>query len=364
MTGILRETFDDILRAAAGRAWDYLGPKVRNESDFKHELYHQLAMESIDGNHLNQLVPGTTSCRLHAETKVDHGRNSSKADLSICDPSKLLPFNYHVEHVLELKHRLKVSDLRKELRKFSNYHNRSGPLYLLSAKPSGVDSALVQRLGDEARVSISVIAPTASSFSSPSELSESADARDWKTVVGTVGTTIREVLELYGKGRKQYHGFFWCNYEQEKNKKQTYPCESDFLCQLYTRLRAQLPAGLRLLTEYKPTASAYRIDCVITDGKRALPIEAKMNWDQFEHKTVDGKRQEREASTIVRRFELLGREYEAISAKVIVIQMDRRQESNRKEIAFGVFGRSSLSFELLGYSEDSERVVGRKFGPH
>ncbi len=81
------------LITACENAWQHLGKQVRNESDFKHELYHQLAQLTLGNVELNDMVPDTPSCRLHAETKIEPGSNSAKADLSICDPTQRIEFN-------------------------------------------------------------------------------------------------------------------------------------------------------------------------------------------------------------------------------------------------------------------------------
>ena len=178
-----------------------------------------------------------------------------------------------------------------------------------------------------------------------------------------VQANLDDVLELYGRGRAQYHGFYWCNYEQERRKGQTYPCESDFTCQLYHRLRNVLPEGARILTEFTPAGTNKRIDLVITDGTTALPIEVKMNWDQFEHKKVDGVMREREASTIVSRLSSLQSDFKpVVHRKIVIIQYDLRQQSNRREEALSVFSRSPNPVELVSYSEHDERVVRSTLG--
>jgi hypothetical protein len=175
-----------------------------------------------------------------------------------------------------------------------------------------------------------------------------------------------EVLELYGRGRTQYHGFYWCNYEQEESKGQTYPCESDFTCQLYHRLRNDLPENARVQTEFKPGGTKKCIDLIITDGTTALPIEVKMNWDQFEHKKVDGVMREREASTINSRFSLLQSDFESVvHRKVVIIQYDLRQRPkrrDRREEALAVFSSSPNPVELVAYSECDGRVVRSTLG--
>jgi hypothetical protein len=353
------------LMTACENAWQYLGNEVTNESDFKHELYHQLAQLTLDNVKLNEMVPHTPSCRLHAETKIEPGKNSAKADLSICDPTQGMKFNYNVLHVLELKLRLNAAGVRTEMTKLGKYANPNRDFYLISALPCKAELAeLASELSPDG-ADVHVYAPRSSVYQA-SHHGETVQPVDWDQVHKIVQTNLDDVLELYGRGRTQYHGFYWCNYEQEQNKGQTYPCESDFTCQLYHRLRNVLPENARILTEFKPGGTNNRIDLVVTDGKTALPIEVKMNWDQFEYKRVDGVMREREASTIVSRFLSLQSDFESVvHRKIVIIQYDLRQQTNRsgrREEALSVFSNSPNPVELVAYSEDDERVVRLTMG--
>ncbi|MCH7869007.1 MAG: hypothetical protein IH881_15025, partial [Myxococcales bacterium] len=119
----------------------------------------------------------------------------------------------------------------------------------------------------------------------------------------------------------------------------------------------------RILTEFTPAGTNKRIDLIITDGTTALPIEVKMNWDQFEHKKVNGVMREREASTIVSRFSSLQSDFKSVvHCKIVIIQYDLRQRSNRREKALSVFSRSPNPVELVAYSEHGERVVRLTLG--
>ena len=360
MNAFSANAFEAALKKACKNAWLYLGKAPRNESDFKHELYHQLAKLKIDNTKLNEKVPGTSSCRLHAETKIEPGRNLAKADLAICDPTQHMAFNYDVMYVLVLKHRLNNTGVKTEMEKLAKYVKSNRHFSLISAMPcdqSLVD--LVEKLSpDEAGVHVYAPSPllyqTAHSHDTIEEV-------DWKEVHKIVQANIEKVLELYGRGRTQYHGFYWCNYEQEQKKGQTYPCESDLTCQLYHRLRGALPKNTRILTEFKPAGTNKRIDLVVTDGTTALPIEVKMNWDQFEYKRVNGVMQEREASTILSRFALLEDDFQSVKhPKIIIIQYDLRQRSNRREEAISIFAKSPKLVELIAYSEESDKIVRKQ----
>jgi hypothetical protein len=368
--------FESELLKACENAWQYLGNAVSseskfNESDFKHELYHQLAQLTVDNVKLNDMVPHTSSCRLHAETKIESGensakadrrRNSAKADLSICDPTQHMKFNYQVLHVLELKLQLNSPGVKTEMTKLGNYANPNRDFYLISALPCKAELAELASEMSPDGANVHVYAPRSSMYQAPDH-DETVPPVDWDQVHRIVQTNLDEVLELYGRGRTQYHGFYWCNYEQEESKGQTYPCESDFTCQLYHRLRNDLPENARVQTEFKPGGTKKCIDLIITDGTTALPIEVKMNWDQFEHKKVDGVMREREASTIVSRFSLLQSDFESVvHRKVVIIQYDLRQQSNRREEARSVFSSSPNPVELVAYSECDERVVRLTLG--
>jgi hypothetical protein len=91
--------------AAVGRVFGFLGWRFSNEFEIKHELFHQLAVLSLDGQQLSEKLPGAPSCRLHAEGKILNGR-PQKADLLICDPTRRQEFNHEVSHVIELKQSL------------------------------------------------------------------------------------------------------------------------------------------------------------------------------------------------------------------------------------------------------------------
>src|SRR5882762_11499344 len=104
---------DQIVTAVA-RAFGFSGWRFSNEFEIKHELFHQLASLSVDGVQLAETVPGTPTCRLHAEGKILNGK-PQKADLLICDPIHRQEFNYAVSRVIELKQSLSAAALRIEI---------------------------------------------------------------------------------------------------------------------------------------------------------------------------------------------------------------------------------------------------------
>lgn len=121
------------IRNAVAHAYGFRGWTYSNVAEFKHELFHRLAQVSVDGHRLIDKVPGTPSCRLHCEGKVENG-NASKADLLICDPTRRQRFSYAVDYVLELTSKA----AKQELDKFQGYQNAYKGFFLASEQPTGV----------------------------------------------------------------------------------------------------------------------------------------------------------------------------------------------------------------------------------
>ena len=259
------------LESALRSTWCYLGPKVRNESDFKMELFHQLAAIKVDGVPLCDQVPGTPSCRLHAETKIENGSNSDKADLSNCDPNIRMEFNYHVKDAIELKKKFTKGDIKKEYDKLDAYIASDRHYYFLSAQPSAFSDNDIKNRLEKTGKSCTVRQPTTADFGGSFKKNQQASSPTPHELDNAITASIVEVLELYGKHRAQFHGFFWCNYEQEQKKLQTYPCEGDFVCQLYHRLRLRLQ-NVIISSEVSPKkGSRLRTDLVIYSDQGAIP---------------------------------------------------------------------------------------------
>src|SRR5882762_7529917 len=121
---------DQIVTAVA-RAFGFSGWEFSNEFEIKHELFHQLASLSVDGVGLSERVPGTPTCRLHAEGKILNGR-PQKADLLICEPTHQQGFNYEVSHVIELKRSLSSSVVQMEMEKFQSYGRHFAGFYVVA----------------------------------------------------------------------------------------------------------------------------------------------------------------------------------------------------------------------------------------
>ena len=351
-----KDLIDSHLATALRNAWRFLGPNVRNESDFKFELFHQLASLEVEGVALCDQVPDTNSCRLHAETKIENG-NNAKADLSICDPSTRMAFNYRVDYALELKTRFTEVEIGREFIKLAAYADAERHYYFLSALPSKHSSCDIQARLEKTGQFCTVIQPTAADFDGSCESHQYVAPITSQERDHLIASTITEVLELYGKLRAQFHGFFWCNYEREQHRGFTYPCEGDFTCQLYHRLRQRFPNAKIFTEEVCSEDARWRIDLVVFLDSVAIPIEIKMNWDQFENKRhKDGLMKEVEASRICERLHRLSKCKTVASAFVILIQGHWRQPSQRREVGLGVFSKTRVPFTLWCFDEGLEKV--------
>ncbi len=67
---------------------------------------------------------------------------------------------------------------------------------------------------------------------------------------------------------------------------------------------------------------------------------------------------EYETSTILKRFDLLEREFQSVVfPTIVIIQYDLRQRSNRRKEALSIFSASQRLVELIGYSEDRGKLL-------
>ena len=68
----MQERIQEAIRATYSfSGWDF-----SNESEFKHELFHQLARLDFDCTPLGSVTSGHISPRLHAEAKVESGNRA------------------------------------------------------------------------------------------------------------------------------------------------------------------------------------------------------------------------------------------------------------------------------------------------
>ncbi len=64
----------DTIVAAVSRTFGFKNWPYSNEFEVKHELFYQLSRLAVDGTSLADIVPGSPTCRLHAEGKVLNGK--------------------------------------------------------------------------------------------------------------------------------------------------------------------------------------------------------------------------------------------------------------------------------------------------
>jgi hypothetical protein len=204
------------------RAWE-----ASNESEFKHELFHQLALKELGGSSLGRPEPDAITPRLHAEGKVENG-NPSKADLLLCDQKVFQDFNYKVDHIIELKRTINRAALQLELNKLNGYQGRYRGIWFVSASPITLEQSIIPAEHSKAD-SFHVIGPdphrTSASVSTRQELEIPV-----AEVVEIVLECINDCLALYRDGKKQFQIFFWCNFEHELERHHSFPRECDCYC--------------------------------------------------------------------------------------------------------------------------------------
>ena len=298
-------------------------------------------------------MPGSPTCALHAEAKAENG-NPAKADLLICNPGSPNGFNYATEVIIELKETLTAMSLRTELDKFAKYSDRSiRHVYLIPANRTTLSelekaSILKGYRGIARKVTI-----LDRSFVKPSRVRRARNSDGNRPLKEQVSECIRETLNLYGKSRNQYHGFFWCNYEHETNKGWTFPVEGDFNAQLYHRLRSKLPAS-DIRTEYRPSsAGRSRADFFIANTGESVGIEVKMNWDQFRFQP---RKKKQEFEGILEKFDAMNHDRASHSNLLVVIQSEDGHKSNNKAEAFKHL--HGEDFSLFYYDERRNTPVG------
>ncbi len=149
----LRE-FDKVLKQALAQTYAY-SSEFANESDFKHELFHQLHGMEINGYRLGDRLPAHKTSILHSEADPIVGaswvtsRQKPKADILICNPVIEQEYNYKTEIAIELKTSLNSQKLDTEINKFSNYKGTVRKLYIASANNPKIDRAFAKRIASE-----------------------------------------------------------------------------------------------------------------------------------------------------------------------------------------------------------------------
>ena len=332
-----------------------------NESDFKFELYHQMHRLSLNHRKLGSKLPGCPTCPLHAESKPENG-NPSKADLLICNPTIRNRFNYRAEVVVELKDNLNEASLRTELEKFSRYTDKSiCRLYVIAANINKLTEVQQsQVLLAHQPDSNSLVVLDRSVVQADSVRPEGLDY-EGRSLLDAVSECITATLKLYGNDRKQYHGFFWCNYEYEEGKGWTFPVEGDFNAQLYHRLRSQMPRGTTIQTEFNPgQAGRTRADIFIKSPSESVGVEVKMNWDQFKPKFKNGVENKTEALSILEKFNAMSAANANHSNILVVIQGEHAHKSTHKANALDSLLGGDTPFHLFYYDELQGREMAYK----
>lgn len=349
----------DVIIRAIERTFRFNGWTFANEFEFKHELFHQLAQPAAGEASLAQKVAGTPTCILHAEGKVVNG-NPKKADLLLCDPNKQQTFNYEVEYVIELKQTLTRRLVSEEIEKLRSYGRHFKGYYLTALNTGALGKLSMSGLPNYVHILDRSTAPSAAT-----KFYRGLPAPGLEKSLEIIYGAIEDTLQEYGRERRQYHSFFWCNYEHETWRGHSFPCEGDFNAHLYHRLRSRLPSGIEIRSEVRPERLAQRrIDFVLCDATKrwAVPIDVKMNWDQFKPSFKLGLPRQSEAHVILDRMNALYRSYAQCHPMLVVIQDSWQLPRNVKSHAEPLLSDAKCPVELLGFDEDQERVVCRKYG--
>jgi hypothetical protein len=266
----------------------------------------------------------------------------------ICDPLRRSRFNYHIEHAIELKLQFTPGSLAEEIKKLRSYPNRDLARW----------AAALQRVRFNLPEAGDVTILHAGAVLAQPQPRRSQKPLDYLAARRVTRQVIEECLGLYGSSRQQFHGFYWCNYEHELSRAHSYPCEGDFVAHLYHRLRCALPHGVEIRSEVRPPGRNQRVDIVVLDAGRSwcVPIDVKMNWDQFKPKFKAGARQSSEASLIVDRLRALCKGFERSDPLVVVIQGSWQSGRDIRAEARPALLNAGFRVELVEFDEDDEVV--------
>ena len=351
--------------SALDATYAFRGWSFNNEAEFKHELFHQLALTKYRGIPLSQVEPGARTPRLHAEGKVENG-NPAKADLLICNPAVFQGFNYKVNHIIELKKSLTKKALSDEMKKLDSYKKRTDGIWLVSLKPLKISDEGIPK---EHRATDRLIIRGGPKTKGDTATVKSFDEQtpSMSAALKIVSRCIDKCLNLYGNEKRQFQSHFWCNFEHELKRGHSYPCEGDFNASLYHSLRQDLPSSLKIRSEYSPKSlSRRRIDFLIQDpsGKWAIPIEIKMNWDQFKPKYKNKIVVQSEANTILDRFSAIQEEVMHMSPLLVVIQGEWRRvtKMQNKENALHDLDTANFLIELVSFDENLNTISRKNYG--
>ncbi len=352
------KSFDNIIDEAIKEAYQFKKWKFKNEAEFKHELFHILAKKISRNNKLEYKGKTGYTSILHAEARPENGINS-KADIIICNPeSENQPlFNYSVEYILELKYKFNKRNFEDEIKKLNRYSRNFKSIYFISATGSR-KSIKDDKIEHYTSKNIIVKFP-------PNQIGKNivnikSVEFNWENIFNIVQKSILKVLNKYGNNKEQFKAYFWCNYEGEVSKGFSYPSEGDFNAFLYNELRLNLPSGIEIRSEFsiKDNKKNYRIDLVVSDVDKTflIPIEVKMNWDQFKLETDQRKS---EAYRILKRFELLKNKYRTrkVTPILVVIQGYWRIPTTiKKEESLYELRRAKINYNFMTFNEKNNQI--------
>ena len=352
---------DRLIEEAICEAWLFDQWTYENETAFKYELFYRLGRKVYKNQCLGKKSDNELTCHVHSEAKAQNQLKGNKADIVICDPSELDNFNYNVKHVLELKLKLSESELKKEKNKIDIYSKEFKSYWIVGGlfiknKIKNCNLQHKNALNLYIRTPECKLNKLNSAIYEPIKLDQAYNI---------VTRCIKDVLNMYGAGKQQFNSFFWCNYEDEISRGHSFPSEGDFNAQLYSKLRDELPTSIVIYSEYK--VEERRIDLVIADRntKWAVPIEVKMNWEQFKRK-YDGNHniQQSEASLIISRFKLIEKKFIKTKPILIVIQGEWRINNKNKTVgndnksyAVEELEKHKNYFSFFCYNETLDKVT-------
>ena len=338
--------FEKVLKKALAQTYSY-SPRFKDEYDFKHELFHQLHGMEINGYKLGDKLPGYKTSMLHAEARPRDGLNR-KADILICNPTVQRNYNYQTEVVIELKETLDENELIKELSKFSEYSNGIRKLYIASANNPKIDRTSAKRIASEhtpPNTSIEVFDRSSISYTLAPQSSQRSKAKT--PLAERVSKCVKATLDLYGKNRRDiYHNFFWRNYEYHEGD-WTFPCEGDFVAQLYHRLRVEFGQTADVHTEYK-VLPRKRVDVFISRQHETVGIEVKINYDNL----FRGK----EISNLSEKFDAMSDDKH--TNFLVVIQGAHAYRGNHRDDSLRRLRQSGSDLRLFHYDEIGNKAIG------
>ena len=161
-------------------------------------------------------------------------------------------------------------------------------------------------------------------------------------------------LKLYGNNLEDiYHSFFWRNYEYHEGN-WTFPCEGDFVAQLYHRLRVTFGKITDVNTEYHtPSAHNRDVDLFVRRGDESVGIEVKMNYDNLYRGS--------EVPNLSQKFDAMSDDNYNHTNFLVVIQGEYAHRVNREGVnrkADSLDRLRQKRFELFHYDEIRNKAIG------